>query len=87
MRRCVPQTYGSADAPATLHVASPEDVVLAKLAWLRAGGGVSERQWRDVLGVLRVQAGALDRAYLDRWARELAVDDLLARAWSEAAAP
>jgi hypothetical protein len=38
----------------------------------------------DLVADLRVQASALDRAYLDRWARELAVDDLLARAWSEA---
>jgi hypothetical protein len=64
-----------------------EDIVLHKLEWYRLGDGISGRQWDDVLGVLRVQGDALDRAYLERWARELAVDDLLARAWDEAAGP
>jgi len=63
-----------------LQLASPEDTVLAKLAWYRAGGEVSERQWKDVLGVLRVQGGAIDRAYMARWAPELGVADLLERA-------
>lgn len=67
----------------TLRVATPEDVVLQKLRWYRMGGEVSDRQWRDVLGVLKRQAGALDRAYLERWARELEIADLLARALSE----
>ena len=48
------------------------------------GGCVSDRQWRDLLGVLKVQAGALDRAYLAHWARELGVADLLQRALDEA---
>lgn len=64
-----------------------EDIVLHKLEWYRLGGGVSGRQWEDVLGVLRVQGAALDRDYLGRWARELAVDDLLERAFAEAAQP
>jgi hypothetical protein len=49
------------------------------------GGEVSARQWGDVLGLLRVQAGALDAAYLDHWAAELGVTDLLRRARAEAA--
>lgn len=63
-----------------LVVKSAEDTVLRKLQWFRMGGEVSERQWRDVLGVLRAQAGRLDRAYLERWASELGVRDLLERA-------
>jgi hypothetical protein len=68
--------------PVMVH--SPEDTVLFKLRWYRLGGGVSDRQWHDVLGVLKVQAGRLDDAYLDRWATELGVADLLARVRAEA---
>jgi hypothetical protein len=61
-------------------VATPEDVVLAKLEWYERGGRTSERQWSDVLGVLRVQGEAIDLEYLRRWAGELGVRDLLDRA-------
>jgi len=64
----------------TIRFATAEDTVLHKLVWYRLGGEISDRQWRDVLGVLAVQATALDDAYLDRWAPELGVADLLARA-------
>jgi hypothetical protein len=65
-------------------VASAEDVLLAKLEWYRMGGKVSERQWRDVLGVLKVQEGSLDLDYLRQMAKELKVDDLFDRAIEEA---
>jgi hypothetical protein len=58
--------------------------VLSKLEWYRMGGGVSDRQWRDVLGVLKVQGERLDRGYLRQMASALAVDDLLERAFDEA---
>lgn len=61
-------------------IKTPEDTVLRKLEWYRAGGDVSEQQWRDVLGVLAVWRGRLDEAYLDRWAATLAVGDLLEKA-------
>lgn len=64
--------------------ATPEDTVLAKLEWYRLGGETSERQWLDVLGVLKVQAEALDLAYLRRWVPELSVADLLQRALLDA---
>jgi hypothetical protein len=70
--------------PLELYFASAEDTVLAKLDWYRQGGGVSDRQWRDLLGVLKIQSGALDRAYLVHWAGELSVSDLLQRALLEA---
>jgi hypothetical protein len=65
--------------------ASPEDTILSKLEWYRMGGETSERQWRDVLGVLKTRAGDMDLAYLHKWAKELKVDDLLERVLGEAA--
>jgi len=65
--------------------ASPEDTILTKLEWYRMGGEVSERQWRDILGVLKTRNGDLEIAYLKKWADELNVKDLLERALQEAA--
>lgn len=62
-------------------VASPEDTVLSKLEWFRLGGETSERQWWDIVGVLRVTA--VDREHLERWAAALGVSDLLARALAD----
>jgi hypothetical protein len=61
----------------SLWVASPEDVILSKLEWARAGD--SERQFRDALTVAIAQAGRLDLEYLGRWATRLGVPDLLER--------
>jgi hypothetical protein len=44
------------------------------------GEEISDRQWGDVLGVLRVQGERLEHAYLDTWATPLGVADLLERA-------
>jgi len=63
---------------------SPEDTVLAKLEWYRLGGQVSDRQWNDILGVLKVQGGDLDKEYLRKWATALGVVDLLDKALSDA---
>jgi hypothetical protein len=65
--------------------ASPEDTILSKLEWYRMGGEASDRQWRDILGVLMTKAGELDLEYLHQWARELMVGDLLERALTQAA--
>ena len=56
---------------------SAEDTILMKLEWYRLGNEISERQWLDVLGMLRVQSGRLDETYLDLWAKELGVAKLL----------
>jgi hypothetical protein len=63
-----------------LHVHPPEDILLQKLRWFRLGGEVSDRQWRDVLGIVRVQAGRLDIDYLRAHAPSIDVADLLERA-------
>ncbi len=61
-------------------ISSAEDIILAKLEGYRLGGEVSDRQWRDILGVLKVQAGRLDMDHLHKWAAELKVANLLLRA-------
>ncbi|HVB62773.1 MAG TPA: hypothetical protein VNE61_16390 [Ktedonobacteraceae bacterium] len=65
-------------------IVSAEDIILNKLEWYRMGGEVSDRQWGDVLGVLKVQGTNLDLAYLRRWAAALNVTDLLERALDDA---
>ncbi len=62
-----------------LPLASAEDVLLAKLEWYQRGGEVSERQWADVAGILKVGRGGLDLVYLKHWAMLLGVGDLLQR--------
>ena len=60
-----------------IFVSSAEDIVLRKLQWFRQSEGVLDRQLRDVVGVLKLRRGELDLEYLDRWARESSVMDLL----------
>ena len=72
------------ESESEVYIASAEDVILYKLDWYRRGGEVSERQWQDVTGVMKVQRDALDMDYLRRWASELGLRDLLDRAMREA---
>lgn len=64
-------------------VGAPADQVLRKLRWYRLGGDVSERQWRDVLSILRVQGSRIDREQLLIDAGPLDLADLVARAIDE----
>lgn len=68
----------------SLYLASPEDIVLHKLLWYADASGVSDRQWYDLQGVLRLQGRKLDFGYLQSWAERLGVADLLDRAFREA---
>jgi hypothetical protein len=79
LARAQRQTF-SFESEVSAKFASPEDTILSKLEWYRMGGEVSERQWRDILGVLKTRAGELDLAYLKKWAADLKVTDLLERA-------
>jgi hypothetical protein len=63
-------------------LAPTEDILLQKLRWFRWSGDASERQWRDVPGIVSVQGAMLDRGYLRQGAAILAVADLLDRALS-----
>jgi hypothetical protein len=84
--RLTPEVLDPLGAARGYPIPRAEDVVLLKLEWFRAGGESSERQWADVLGVIRVAGAALDRRYLARWAPELGVSDLLDRALAAAEA-
>jgi hypothetical protein len=68
---------------AVLYVDTAEATVLRKLEWFRRGGESSERQWRDVVSVLRVRRAQVDGQYLRFWADRLGVTDLLDRAERE----
>lgn len=82
MRRAV--TAAFEEAPdRKLRITSAEDIVLRKLDWYRRGRMVSDRQWRDVLGVLKVSGPRLDLKYLAETASPLGLDELLNRALTE----
>jgi hypothetical protein len=66
------------------YVTAAENIVLRKLDWFRKGGGVSDQQWRDVLGVLKVQGTLLDMDYLRDVAGSEGLEALLDRALVEA---
>ena len=81
-RRVTSPLFGIADRK--FDVVSAEDMILLKLEWYRLGNEISDRQWHDIQGVLKVQAERLDRDYLAHWAAELGVADLLDKAIAEA---
>ena len=59
------------------YFSSPEDIIIHKLQWYKMGGFVSERQWLDIIGVVKVQADLLDKKYLKRWSENLGLSSLL----------
>ncbi len=64
-------------------VASPEDTILAKLDWFRMGGMVSDRQWGDITGVMKIQKHTLDLPYLRELAADMHLTDLLDKAFRD----
>ncbi len=75
--------YMGQDIEPAFAVESAEDYVLSKLSWYRDGGESSDRQWNDILSVLKVQSFGIDLDYLHKWALEIGVADLLERALEE----
>jgi hypothetical protein len=74
----------SPDTKDLLYLASPEDIILNKLQWYRLGGCVSDRQWNDVLGVIKVQYPKLNLPYFHAEAQQRGVEDLLMKIIEEA---
>lgn len=75
MRRAVSVPLPGASEP--LRVASLEDIILSKLWWFRLGGETSETQQRDVRRLIALNRPRIDVAYLEQWATQLEVADLL----------
>jgi len=75
----MPVAFASESDSVTLFVDTAENTILRKLEWFRRGGESSERQWRDVVGIMEAQAGRLDRVHLRDWAARLEVADLMDR--------
>lgn len=79
------QQYQVSENPEdTLFLTTAEDIIIHKLVWYQLGGGISERQWTDVLGVLQVQQHDLDYTYLERVAEQRNVAPLLQQAITDA---
>ncbi len=83
MARARTERFEMSEGVVEVRFASPEDTLLHKLIWYKLGNEISDRQWQDIIGVLRVQGDDLDTAYLDRWAPLLDVRLLLMRAREE----
>ena len=64
-------------------IASPEDTILSKIVWYKKGNMVSDQQWRDIKGVIRIQGNKLDQNYLQDQAQKLKIKDLLLKALEE----
>lgn len=82
-RRHFEESHSFSAQPIECAIATPEDTILRKLEWYRAGGETSERQWNDLRGILKVSGKGLDVEYLRKWAAYLKVDDLLERLLAE----
>jgi len=72
------------DKESDYYFASPEDIILNKLRWYEMSDRVSERQWLDIIGVIKVQGDSLNNEYLIKWSKFLDVSKLLKDAFSEA---
>jgi len=55
-----------------LTVATPEDVILAKMEWFKIGE--SRQQLEDAAGVVRMQGDTLNREYLEEWVKALGLE-------------
>ncbi|VXD16797.1 hypothetical protein [Planktothrix paucivesiculata] len=78
------QLYKIDESEKGIYIYSAEDIILQKLYWYLLSATESQKQWRDVLGVLKVQGERLDFNYLNQWAEILQVQSLLELALQQA---
>jgi hypothetical protein len=86
IERRVEDTLIENDQSSKFCFASPEDIIINKLAWYQMGNRISERQWLDIIGVIKIQGKSLDKQYLKKWAIELKLIELLKKAFIDAGA-
>lgn len=84
LERKIKDTLEDDDIKTEFYFSSPEDIIISKLQWYELGGKVSERQWLDVIGVIKVQGDSLDKNYLQVWAEKLGILKLLKNAFNDA---
>jgi hypothetical protein len=84
LERKIKDTFEEGEQCAEFYFSSPEDIIINKLQWYEMGGRVSERQWLDVTGVIKVQGNLLDKKYLQDWSEKLELLGLLEKAYMDA---
>ncbi len=84
INRRIEDTLIENDQSSKFCFASPEDIIINKLDWYQMGDGVSEKQWLDIIGVIKIQGKSLDKKYLEKWAIKLKLIELLKKAFIDA---
>lgn len=82
--RKVKDNFEGDDTKAEFYFSSPGDIIISELQLYELGGKVSERQWLDVVGVIKVQTDSLDKNYLQNWTKKLGIHELLKNAFDDA---
>ncbi|MGK7946633.1 MAG: hypothetical protein AB4058_19415 [Microcystaceae cyanobacterium] len=77
------QLYNIEENKADFYISSPEDTILQKLLWFKLSQEQSQKQWRDILGVLKLQGTRLDFTYLALWGEKLSLMSRLEQALSQ----
>lgn len=77
------QLYNIEESKADFYISSPEDTILQKLLWFKLSQEQSQKQWRDILGVLKLQGARLDFTYLALWGEKLSLMSRLEQALSQ----
>ena len=80
----IKDTFEDDDKKTKFYFSSPEDIIISKLQWYELGGKVSERQWLDIIGVIKIQGNSLDKNYLQVWSKKLKIFKLLENAFIDA---
>ena len=82
-QRRIQSSLNDSDDSIKVFLSSPEDIIISKLEWFKLSDESSERQWSDILGVVKVQKNNLDKEYLKHWAIQLDLFSLLQKAFEQ----